>query len=181
MSKFSETHPLNVLKFCPKCSATGFSFDGEKKFHCKTCNFEYYINGATAVCGIIELPDNRIILTRRKHNPKEGMLDLPGGFVDTMERAEDAIIREIKEELNLEVSEPLFLSSFPNEYPFKGISYYTCDLAFIFKINYIPVIEAADDVTEAVLTNPKEINFNDVGFQSIRNILQMYISKYNNK
>jgi NAD+ diphosphatase len=181
MSNFSVTHPSKIIQYCPKCGSHDFLFDGIKRFSCSACKFIYYINAATAVCGIIELPDNRIILTRRKHEPQEGMLDLPGGFVDIMERAEDALIREIKEELNLEIPHPEFFSTFPNEYNFKGISYFTCDLAFIIQLTEMPELKPADDVSEAIFTHPKEIKFETIGFSSIKNILKAYISKKYNQ
>jgi ADP-ribose pyrophosphatase YjhB (NUDIX family) len=177
MSNFSATHPSKIMQYCPKCGARDFLFDGIKHFTCKACNFVYYINAGTAVCGIIELPDNRIILTRRKLNPKAGKLDLPGGFVDTMERAEDALIREIKEELNVDISNLQFLASYPNEYNFKGISYFTCDLAFTIKLVDIPTLKPADDVLDAIFVDPKNIDFETIAFPSIRSILKEYIGR----
>jgi NAD+ diphosphatase len=171
----STTHPSKIFDYCPKCSHTDFIFDGIKKFTCKSCNFIYYINPAPAVAVIIELPDNRIILTRRKFDPRAGTLDLPGGFIDCMESAEDAVTREIKEELGIEVRKPIYLASFPNEYVFKEVSYFTCDLAFIVKLDYIPEMVATDDVSEAIMIHPKNINFDTISYESIINILKVYM------
>ena len=73
----SQTHPSQIMTYCPKCGAHDFHFDGKKKFVCSACAFEYYINQAAAVCAIIALPDGKIILSRRKYDPMKGMLDLP--------------------------------------------------------------------------------------------------------
>lgn len=175
MIQYSSTHPSRIFKFCPQCGHHNFLFDGKKKFVCASCNFNYYINASAAVAVIIELPDNNIILTRRKHDPRAGTFDLPGGFVDTNERVENAVKREIKEELNLEIDEMHFLGSFPNEYNFKGISYFTCDLAFICCLEDASMLIAADDVSEAIIIDIADIDYNNISFPSIVNILKAYV------
>jgi NAD+ diphosphatase len=177
MHLISSTHPSRIFKFCPHCGHGDFRFNGTKLFVCSSCEFHYYINEVAAVCGIIELPDGNIILTRRKHNPSAGMLDLPGGFVDIMERAEDAITREIQEELGVHVTSLKMLATFPNEYVFKGISYYTCDIAFICSVKDIKEMHPADDVSEAVIIHPSKIDYNEISFPSIVNVLKMYVEK----
>lgn len=44
-----------------------------------------------------------ILLVKRKKAPEAGYWSLPGGKVDYMETIETAIIREIKEELNVDI------------------------------------------------------------------------------
>jgi len=46
---------------------------------------------------------NKILLVLRKKAPKAGSWSLPGGKVDYMETIENAIIREIKEELGVDI------------------------------------------------------------------------------
>jgi NAD+ diphosphatase len=171
----SETHPSKILKFCPVCGSNKFHFDGEKAFNCSDCNFRYYINEAASTAGIIVNPKGEIILTKRKFEPRSGYFDLPGGFVDLGERAEDCMIREINEELGLKVDKITFLASFPNEYLFRGISYYTCDLAFVCEVSDFTNLKPADDVAEAVFVSPKQINFDTISFPSIVSILKKYI------
>lgn len=171
----SYTHPSKIFKFCPKCGKEGFDFDGTKAFDCKLCGFRFYINASSAVAVILELPDGKIVLSRRKKEPAAGMFDFPGGFVDTGERAEDAAIREIKEELGVDIDTLEFLATFPNEYPYKGISYYTTDIAFTAKLNDATKIKAADDVAEAVFEFPEKIDTDTISFDSVKNILKAYI------
>ena len=175
MKGISPTHPSLIFDFCPRCGSKHFSFDGKKLFVCGECNLNFYLNPAPAVCGILELPDGRIMLTRRKFEPKAGTFDLPGGFVDTMETAEDALKREIREELGISVHHLHFLASFPNEYIFKGISYFTCDLAFISQIPDAALIRPADDVSEAIAVNPGEIDFNILSFPSVVKVIEKYL------
>ncbi|MCR8965338.1 NUDIX domain-containing protein [Brevibacillus halotolerans] len=54
--------------------------------------------------GAAIIDDNRrILLVLRKKAPEAGCWSLPGGKVDYMETIEDAVIREIKEELNIDI------------------------------------------------------------------------------
>jgi ADP-ribose pyrophosphatase YjhB (NUDIX family) len=128
---------------------------------------------------ILELPDGKILLSQRKYNPAAGMYDLPGGFVDLGERAEDAAIREVKEELNIDIGKDgvQFLASFPNTYEYKGITYFTCDIAFICKYSGPLTFTACDDVKDYRIIHPKDIDFNKISFESIRNVLKLYLEK----
>ncbi|WP_286922968.1 MULTISPECIES: NUDIX domain-containing protein [Lysinibacillus] len=47
--------------------------------------------------------NNQILLVLRKRSPEAGHWSLPGGKVDYMETIENAVIREIKEELGVDI------------------------------------------------------------------------------
>ncbi len=177
MHYFTGKHPSDKFKFCPTCGVAGFTFNGEKLFTCESCGFTYYINPAAAVAAIIESSDGRIVLTRRKHEPRAGYLDLPGGFVDIMESAEKAIKREVREELGIEMTSLRIFATFPNEYIFNDLIYYTCDIGFICTSDELEILKPLDDVSEAVLVRPDDINFNEIGFPSIVNLIRLYMQQ----
>ncbi len=172
------SRPGEVLKFCPKCGSGRFVYDGGKSFLCEECGFNYYINSSSAVASVIINSQGEILLTIRAFEPQKGKLDLPGGFVDPMESAEEAVRREIKEELNLDIAEMRYLVSFPNEYVFKGFSVYTTDLAFICKVTDFNGIEANDDISGYRFVKPDEIDFDEISSDSIRDILRRYIDQF---
>lgn len=171
----SETHPGTIFTHCPHCGGQHYIFDGTKSFTCADCDLVWFMNPAPAVAVILELPNGDIVLSRRKFEPRAGSFDLPGGFVEPLESAEDAARREIKEELNLDVNEMRFLASFPNEYVYKNVSYFTCDFAFVCQIQSLDGMKADDDVSQAVVIKPQSINFEEISFPSIVSILQKYI------
>lgn len=171
-----QYHPSNVLKFCPFCGASGFSWDGEKSHLCCQCGHRLYTNQAAAVVAIIENKKGELLLTRRKFDPKKGTLDLPGGFVDLGEKAEDAVGREVKEELNLEVGGMEYFGSFPNQYVFGGLTYFTLDLAFRCTVSNFSSIQAADDVEAYIFYSPDRLKLADIGLDSIREIVRQYCS-----
>ena len=89
-----------IFKFCPKCSGD-LTRKSENLLVCQKCKFELYLNPKPTNAAILENEKGEILLVKRKIPPKEGFWDLPGGFVEVGESAEEAIVREVKEELGI--------------------------------------------------------------------------------
>lgn len=172
---YSETHPTRVFKYCPKCGSQAFKVTGERSFRCQHCNFEYYINSSAAVAAIVFNHEGKMLFTRRAVEPDKGMLDLPGGFVDPMESAEEAIKREIKEELGIDVLSLKYFCSFPNEYKYSGLSVFTTDLAFFTEIDQQSVPTPMDDISAIEFYFPEELNMDDLPSVSMKNIVNSII------
>ena len=124
----------NKFELCPKCGSKKIKWCNGKKWLCPDCGFDLYCNVAAAV-GIV-LYDNydNVLFEVRAKEPRKGFLCLPGGFVDPDESAEDAVVRECREEMGAQIKEGKFLCSFPNTYVYKNIEYKTCDLFFTAKL-----------------------------------------------
>ena len=107
------SHPLHQFLYCPKCGAKAFVERNEKAKQCESCGFVYYFNPSAAVACFIRNAQNELLLVRRGKEPAKGTLDLPGGFVDMHESAEEAACREVKEETELNLSDcflsPIFI------------------------------------------------------------------------
>ena len=59
-----------------------------------------------AACALVDA-DGRVLLAERPAGkPMAGLWEFPGGKVEANERPEDTLIRELKEELGITVSEP---------------------------------------------------------------------------
>lgn len=124
----------NRFNFCPKCGAKTIDYVSERKWFCSTCGFELYNNVAAAVGIVIYDKYDNVLFELRAKEPRKGCACLPGGFVDPDEQAENAIIRECREEIGMEIEDCSFLCSFPNVYPYKDIVYKTCDIFFTAKL-----------------------------------------------
>jgi NAD+ diphosphatase len=170
-----QNYPAEVFRFCPSCGTEGFKPDSAKSIRCAKCGFRYFINPAAAVAALIVNKDGQLLLTRRKHAPAEGMLDLPGGFVDTGEKAEGALAREIKEELNLTIDQFHFYGTFPNEYLFDGIVYFTLDMVFVCEVSDFSTLRPADDVVSCEFLSPEKIHPDEIGLKSVKNIIADYL------
>jgi NAD+ diphosphatase len=165
------TYPEKILKFCPRCSGP-FVPQHDFSFICRDCGLHFFSNACAAVCALIVDSEGKLLVTKRGKDPKKGMLDLPGGFVDPLETIEDALRREIREELGVDVTDMKYLCSFPNRYVYSGLTYFTIDMAFICSIDDIKKIKPADDVEDALFIEPDKIDLGHIAFESIRNIIK---------
>ncbi|MBV8664337.1 MAG: NUDIX domain-containing protein, partial [Hyphomicrobiales bacterium] len=55
-------------------------------------------------CGAAIVRECRLLLVKRRKPPEAGCWNLPGGKVDFLERVEDAVRREILEEIGVEIA-----------------------------------------------------------------------------
>ena len=125
---------INDFNFCPKCGGRSVKNFNNRKWLCPDCGYELFCNIAAAVGVIIYDKKGNVLFEVRAKNPRKGFLALPGGFVDADESAENAIVRECKEELDVEISDVCFLCSNPNTYEFHNVEYKTCDLFFTARL-----------------------------------------------
>jgi ADP-ribose pyrophosphatase YjhB (NUDIX family) len=142
---------------------------------CNTCGYTFFQNTAAATAAILLFKD-KIVFTRRGKEPGKGMLDLPGGFVDYNESAEQGIIREISEETGFEVKNLKYFGSNPNQYLYKGVTYHVCDICFTGEVESIDSFKPSDEILELVLLPPSEININEIAFKSLQGMVAEYLS-----
>lgn len=174
---YSNTHPVNVFKFCPRCGSAHFHATGTRSFQCKECSFQYYVNSSAAVAVLLFNEAGELLFTRRAIEPHFGKLDLPGGFIDPMETAEQAAIREIQEELGIQVHSLRYFCSYPNEYIFSGFSVFTLDLAFLAKTENMHQMTAMDDISSFEFYKPRELNRDELPSISMKNIITELIQR----
>ena len=155
------------FSFCPKCCSPGPTILNDRQRLCPTCGFQYFFNCAAATGAFLFFKD-QLILAVREREPKAGYLDVPGGFLDFNESAEEGLQREIKEELNLHVTSLRYFMSAPNDYEYGGVPYKTMDLFFIGYLENVEGIQAADDVNEYVLISPESLDPQKFAFDSTR-------------
>ena len=148
-----------------------------KSFRCSDCSFHFFINPVAAVAAMISDEKGRLLLTTRGIEPNYGKLDLPGGFVDLDETAEDAVKRELSEELGLTVKSLQYAGSAPNEYIYSGLSIFTLDLAYKVIPESILGMKAMDDILDYRFYFEKDIDFNLVPAPSIRQFIKLFFEQ----
>lgn len=161
-------HPLEKFRFCPACGSSQWGANGIKSKRCTHCGFVYFANTAAAVAAFITNEKGDLLVCRRAKDPAKGTLDLPGGFVDLFESAEEALRREIQEELNLQLTDVRYFRSIPNEYLYSGVVVHTLDFLFVCKAENLHNMKAMDDVSEAFFKPINTISPHDFGLNSIK-------------
>jgi NAD+ diphosphatase len=140
---------------------------------CGACGYVYFHNTAAAVAGIIEIK-GKVLLIRRATEPKKGFYDLPGGFVDYRESIDAALIREVKEECNLDITDLRYFGSFGNIYRYCGVDYFTADAFFLCRPVGSKKLRISKEASGFVLADVKKFDLNKIAFTSIRKALKKY-------
>ena len=167
----------NLFSFCPGCGKKTLIPDGIKSFSCRACEFKFYLNTAAAGIALIFNPDRQLLVTRRKNEPARDTLDLPGGFIEPDETAEQGLIREVKEELNLDVADLTYFCSVPNQYLYRTVLYSVTDLVFICRVADLTPLTPADDVSQAFFADVATIDPNEFGLHSPRVVIEKLIKQ----
>lgn len=170
-------HPLHSFAFCPHCGASVFNEDGPRSKKCANCGFNFYLNSAAAVAALITNSRGELLLTRRAFEPQKGTLDLPGGFAELDETLEEALKREIREELNTEIVNINYFTSQPNRYPFGGLTVHTLDCFFTAQVPENSNLEANDDVDSYEWFSAQNIELEQIGLPSIRKAVAEWIRR----
>jgi len=123
------------------------------------------------VDGIIKIfaPEFKGIVLIKRKNPPFGYA-LPGGFVDYGEKVENALKREMKEEVNLDVKIDKLLNIYSN--PKRDPRLHTASAVFVCSAFDMP--KAGDDAKEAFVFKLEEIPWNELVFDH-REILEDFI------
>lgn len=92
------------MKYCPKCAHAleTKTMDNHDRLVCPSCGFVFYRNPAPATAALIDL-DGKVVMVKRKFDPRQGFWTLPSGFIEFHESPEDCLLREVKEETDLDV------------------------------------------------------------------------------
>ncbi|MDP3465619.1 MAG: NUDIX hydrolase [Sulfuricurvum sp.] len=129
-----------------------------------------------AVDGIVEIYSDAgvfdgIVLIERLNTPKG--LALPGGFVDIGETVETAVVREMKEELTLDVTIESLLGIYSD--PARDSRFHCVSIVYVCKAFGVPV--GADDAKEAFVYALDDIPYDKLVFDHAQIIRDYYASK----
>ncbi len=93
-----------TFTYCPVC-ATGLierPVAHMRRLVCPNCHFIFFLNPELVVIVVLHHEDT-LLLGKRNIEPARGLWSFFGGYVERGEPIEEAAIREVKEETNLDV------------------------------------------------------------------------------
>lgn len=131
-----------------------------------------------AVDGIVEIYNDTnefqgIVLIERLNPPKG--LALPGGFVDIGEKVEDALIREMREELTLDVTIQSLLGVYSD--PSRDTRFHCVSIVYVCKAYGTPL--GADDAKEAFIYDLESLPIEKLVFDHPKIMEDYYTLKVN--
>ena len=168
-----DIRELAGFEFCPSCGEGGIKQGNDASVACTSCGYVYYHSPLASAVGIIESGD-RIVITRRANEPHKGMLALPGGFVKYRESLEDALVRELQEELCVNVRDLQYLISFGSTYLYREVQYFTTVAYFVVKGSDLSNARPNDDIDQFFLAHPEELDRAELAFKADISAIDTY-------
>jgi mutator protein MutT len=97
MSPFDPT-------FCPRCATRlePLAEHGTLRPTCRACGYIWYRNPVPAA-GVLVVEEGRVLLVKRRWEPRAGAWCLPAGFMEAGETPAGTAVRETREETGVEV------------------------------------------------------------------------------
>ncbi|GHO44338.1 NUDIX domain-containing protein [Ktedonospora formicarum] len=95
---------LSEIKYCPVCATLLIEKElfNARRLACENCGFIFFLNPKVVVVVVIQR-NGRFLLGKRNIDPGKGKWGFTGGYVDQNESVEEAALREVKEETNLDI------------------------------------------------------------------------------
>lgn len=101
------------MKHCGECGAALIDDRDQHQYPCQrcpACGWTWYNPPVPVTLVLVTMPDGRVVYTR-KRSFEPGRWSVVSGFIPRGERAEDAAVREVKEETGLDVEIVRFMGT----------------------------------------------------------------------
>lgn len=170
---FTATEPY---RFCPVDGTRLEDPNAEGGVRCPVCGRSWYRSSEPAVgCAIVR--DGRALVTIRAREPERGKIDVPGGFLEAGEHPVDGVVREVREELGVEVSDvtgPVVMAT----HTYGPGGKYVLALGFVARLTESSGEPTpADDVAEARWVSAEEVEELDFAWEHDREIVRQALRK----
>lgn len=114
-------------RFCGRCGTRTRDGDGERAKECPSCGLVAYPRVSPAMMTLVTR--GRELLLARSARFASGVYSALAGFVEPGETIEDCIRREVREEVGVEVREPVYFASQSWAFPHSLMIAFTAEYA----------------------------------------------------
>jgi len=121
---------MNNFIFCPYCKSKLVNL--EDYYHCPQCQKTIYKH-SSITASIYPIKERKVLLSIRAVSPQKGKQDAIGGFLKYGEHPETGVLRESKEETNLNIKPIHLLGVYMDTHILKGIKRKTLNFFYIGK------------------------------------------------
>jgi NAD+ diphosphatase len=168
---------MSLNNFCNRCGSNQLE-SKENMLYCNGCGLETYLNPKPTT-NVIFYHEDKVLIAQRAKDPFKDLWGLPGGFMENGENLEQSLVREVLEELAIELDNPKYFCSIYNEeYIYKGENYSNICVYFYAPISLekFNSIQPADDVAAVKLITRDQIKTLDFCF-GINNLLHRFFDE----
>lgn len=166
------------MNFCRRCGS-GLTHKQGPMYVCGQ-GHPIFSNASPAVGMIIFNGKSEMLLLKRAIEPGKGSLDIPGGYCDGPEALEDAVAREVKEEVGLEVPDYTglkYVISGIDPYDYHGEILPVSAVIFAAKMITSKQPQADDDAASAEWVPFDKIDLDKVYFPVVRAGIEQFLSQ----
>lgn len=164
----------SVYRYCPVCGIERAHFEPARPFRCHACGHTTFFGPVAAVGAIVTDEHDRVLLVRRANDPAKGKLGMPGGFIDPGESSEQALRREMLEEVGLTILSMQYLTSAPNQYNYRGIELPVLDMFYVVEVEHRDVRTVDGEIDDWIWTDVSNEILDQMAFVSNRYALDVY-------
>lgn len=141
--------------------------DAKHRDVCDHCDFIAYKNPKSLVGVVATNDEGKILLVRRSIEPRKDHWDLPRGYLENGESAEDGAKREAREEAGAEMKIDALLGVY--EVPAAGL------VSLIYRAKLTsPELKAGPEASEARLFSMDEIPWDKLAFPHIKPAIEFH-------
>lgn len=158
-----------VFQYCPRC-ANKIELN-HYFFVCDKCGLHQYLAPTPCNAAILINKKQEVMLVKRKNPPKKDYWDLPGGFIEFSETAEESLVRELQEELDFDIDSFSYFRSYTDIYNFKGVRVKTLGFIYVGTIDD-ESFSPKDDITEVRFFPLNAIPFPKIAFSSVKKAIK---------
>jgi ADP-ribose pyrophosphatase YjhB (NUDIX family) len=157
------------LNYCPRC---GHALEDREAFGrvrrvCPACELIVFRDHKVAA-GVLVEHEGKVLLVRRRLNPRKWMWSFPAGFVEFDEDPAEAAVRECREETGLEVEVTSLLDVIAGREHERG-----ADIVIVYCARLLGgESKPSDDVDQATFFAPDE--FPPLAFRATRDALDKW-------
>lgn len=148
-------------------------------FACRACAYEFFQHSSPAATAVVPSCDHadQIVLLTRSTPPGKGLLGLPGGFLHYGEEPAAGVAREVREEIEIDITVDRLLDAYTVDYEYKGARVKVVELVFLTQpIEWRGAGVRTGEASEIGLFSVREASRLSLAFPEQRQALARYDS-----
>lgn len=157
------------MNFCQRCGEQLYKGPDVSFYECNSGHYTFPSPRPTA--SVFFVDGDNVVVSRRGIEPRKGTLDSIGGFVDTDETIEVALVREISEETNLtpeDYSTPIYFGSATSTYLYQEQEIPVIGSMYWSRLKTEKEITAKDDVASIEKISLAEVDVSQFGMADVQ-------------